>query len=65
MFNAPETMRSRFVQVRRPAQVTVALGTGYVPMVGPEAVPFPQTKGTADFDPNRTFSLTITPAAPA
>ncbi|TAI59928.1 hypothetical protein CWO89_43500, partial [Bradyrhizobium sp. Leo170] len=58
VFNAPETMRSRFVQVTRPAQVTGALGTGYVPVAAPEAVPFPPTKGTADFDPNRAFSLT-------
>ncbi len=58
MFNAPETIRSRFVQVTRPAQVTGALGTGYVPVVGPEAVPFPPTKGTANFDPNRAFSPT-------
>jgi CubicO group peptidase (beta-lactamase class C family) len=58
VFNAPETIRSRFVQVTRPAQVTGALGTGYVPVVGPEAVPFPLTKGTANLDPNRTFSPT-------
>ena len=30
VFNAPETIRSRFVQVTRPAQVTGALGTGYL-----------------------------------
>jgi CubicO group peptidase (beta-lactamase class C family) len=58
VFNAPESLRSRFVQVTRPAQVTGALGTGYVPVVGPEAVPFPATKGTANLDPNRTFSPT-------
>jgi CubicO group peptidase (beta-lactamase class C family) len=58
IFNAPETIRLRFVKVTRPAEVTGALGTGYVPMVGPEAVPFPATKGTADFDPNRSFSPT-------
>ncbi len=57
-FNVPETISSRFVQVTRPAQVTGALGTGYVPVVGPEAVPFPPTKGTASLDPNRTFSPT-------
>src|SRR5262249_24312105 len=57
-FNAPETIRSRFVQVTRPAQVTGALGTGYVPVVGPEAVPFPPTKGTSNLDPNRAFSPT-------
>jgi CubicO group peptidase (beta-lactamase class C family) len=34
VFNAPETIRSRFVQVTRPAQITGALGTGYVPVVG-------------------------------
>src|SRR5947208_1337456 len=58
VFNAPESLRSRFVQVTRPAQVTGALGTGYVPVVGLEAVPFPATKGTANFDPNRAFSPT-------
>jgi CubicO group peptidase (beta-lactamase class C family) len=58
VFNAPESLRSRFVQVTRPAQVTGALGTGYVPVVGPEAVPFPATKGTANLDSNRTFSPT-------
>jgi CubicO group peptidase (beta-lactamase class C family) len=58
VFNAPETIRSRFVQVTRPAQVTGALGTGYVPVMGPEAVPFPLTKGTASLDPNRAFSPT-------
>src|SRR5215468_11270882 len=56
VFNASETTRSRFVQVTRPAQVTGALGMGYVPVVGPEAVPFPLTKGTANLDPNRAFS---------
>jgi CubicO group peptidase (beta-lactamase class C family) len=58
VFNAPETVRPRFVQVTRPAQVTGALGTGYVPVMGPEAVPFPPTKGTANLDPNRAFSRT-------
>ena len=58
VFNAPESVRSRFVQVTRPAQVTGALGTGYVPVTEPEAVPFPATKGTANLDPNRAFSLT-------
>jgi CubicO group peptidase (beta-lactamase class C family) len=45
---SPETHN---VQVTRPAQVTGALGTGYVTM-------FPPTKGTAIFDPNRAFSPT-------
>ncbi|MEH2627850.1 CubicO group peptidase (beta-lactamase class C family) [Bradyrhizobium sp. AZCC 1719] len=58
VFNPPEALRSRFVQVTRPAQVTGALGTGYVPVMGPEAVPFPPTKGTASLDPNRAFSPT-------
>src|SRR5262249_22827892 len=58
VFSAPESIRSRFVQVTRPAQVTGALGTGYVPVAGPEAVPFPATKGTANLDPNRAFSPT-------
>ena len=58
VFNVPETVRSRFVQVTRPAQVTGALGTGYVPVVGSETVPFPLTKGTANLDPNRAFSPT-------
>jgi CubicO group peptidase (beta-lactamase class C family) len=56
VFNAPEAIRSRFVQVTRPTQVTGALGTGYVPVLGPEEIPFPATKGTANFDPNRAFS---------
>jgi CubicO group peptidase (beta-lactamase class C family) len=58
VFNAPEPIRARFVQVTRPAQVTGALGTGYVPVTGPEAVPFPATKGTANLDPTRAFSPT-------
>jgi len=58
VFNVPEILRSRFVQVTRPAQVTGALGTGYIPVTGAEAVPFPPTKGTADLDPNRPFSPT-------
>ncbi|MEH2535262.1 CubicO group peptidase (beta-lactamase class C family) [Bradyrhizobium sp. AZCC 1588] len=58
VFNPLEALRSRFVQVTRPAQVTGALGTGYVPVMGPEAVPFPPTKGTASLDPNRAFSPT-------
>ena len=58
VFNAPENIRSKFVQVTRPAEVTGALGTGYVPVVGLEAVPFPATKGTANLDPNRAFSPT-------
>jgi len=58
VFSAPENIRSKFVQVTRPAQGTGALGTGYVPVVGLEAVPFPATKGTANLDPNRAFSPT-------
>ncbi|HMM89742.1 serine hydrolase domain-containing protein [Bradyrhizobium sp.] len=58
VFNAPEATRSRFIQVTRPAEVTGALGTGYVPVTGAEAVPFPPTKGTARLDPNRAFSPT-------
>jgi CubicO group peptidase (beta-lactamase class C family) len=58
VFNAPEAMRARFVQATRPAQVTGALGTGYVPLTGFEAVPFPATKGAANLDPTRAFSPT-------
>jgi CubicO group peptidase (beta-lactamase class C family) len=58
VFNAPETTRSRFAQVTRPGQVTGALGTGYVPVVEHEAVPFPVTKGIASLDPSRAFSPT-------
>ena len=58
VFNVPETSRSHFVQVTRPAEVTGALGTGYVPVQGPEAVPFPPTKGAANINPNRAFSAT-------
>src|SRR5215213_6678403 len=58
VFNAPESMRQRFVPVTRPAEVTGALGTGYVPVTTTEAVPYPATKGTATLDPNRVFSQT-------
>jgi CubicO group peptidase (beta-lactamase class C family) len=58
VFNVTDTIRSRFVQVTRPAQVRGALGTDYVPVAGPEPVPFPPTKGTANLDPNRAFSPT-------
>ncbi|WP_410707997.1 serine hydrolase [Bradyrhizobium sp. BWA-3-5] len=58
MFNVPEAIRSSLVQVTRPAQVTGALGRGYVPVVGLEAVPFSPTKGTANLDPNRAFAPT-------
>jgi CubicO group peptidase (beta-lactamase class C family) len=51
VFNAPETTRARFAQVTLPTSVTGALGTGYVPVVGP-------TKGSTNFDPNRAFSPT-------
>ena len=56
VFNVPEAVRPRFVQATRPAEVTGALGTGYVPLTGPEAVPFPATKGTASLDPTRAFA---------
>lgn len=56
VFNAPETARARFVPVTRPAQATLALGTGYVPVSSVEAVPFPATKGAANLDPNRAFT---------
>jgi CubicO group peptidase (beta-lactamase class C family) len=58
VFNVPETIRSSFVQVTRPAQVTGALGMDYVPVTGPEIVPFPPTKGTANLDPDRAFATT-------
>ncbi len=58
VFNAPEAIRTRFVQATRPAQVTGALGTGYVALSGPEEVPFPATKGTAILDATRAFSPT-------
>ena len=58
VFNAPEALRARFVPVTRPAQVTGALGTGYVPVTATEGVPFPATKGSAMLDPNRVFSQT-------
>jgi CubicO group peptidase (beta-lactamase class C family) len=56
VFNAPETIRDRFVPVTRPAQGTGQLGTGYVPVTATEGVPYPATKGTATLDPNRVFS---------
>jgi CubicO group peptidase (beta-lactamase class C family) len=58
VFSAPENIRAKFVQVTRPARVTGELGTGYVPVSGLEAVPFPATKGTASLDPNRAFAPT-------
>jgi len=58
VFNVPANMRPKFVQVTRPAQATGALGTGYVPVMGPEALPVPSTKGTLNADPNRAFSPT-------
>ena len=42
--------------VTRPAQPTLALGTGYVPVTATEGVPFPATRGTAVLDPERPFS---------
>jgi CubicO group peptidase (beta-lactamase class C family) len=51
-------VRARFVPVTRPAQVTGALGTGYVPVMATEGVPIPATKGTASLDPNRVFAPT-------
>ena len=57
-FNVPETIRSNFVQMTQPAQVTGALGMDYVPVTGPEIVPFPPTKGTATLDPDRAFAPT-------
>ena len=44
--------------VTRPAQVTGALGTGFVRVEAAERVPFPATKGTALLDPERVFSPT-------
>ena len=58
VFSAPESSRARFVPVTRPAEVTGALGTGYVPVTATESMPFPPTKGTATLDPNRVFSPT-------
>ena len=47
------------MQVTRPAQDTGALGTGYVPVTGPEAEPYPPTKGTANLDPNRAYAFLL------
>jgi CubicO group peptidase (beta-lactamase class C family) len=58
VFNAPESMRERFVPVTRPAEGTGQLGTGYVAVEAVEAIPYPATKGTATLDPNRVFSPT-------
>jgi CubicO group peptidase (beta-lactamase class C family) len=58
VFDAPESMRERFVPVTRPAEGTGQLGTGYVPVKAVEAIPYPATKGTATLDPNRVFSQT-------
>jgi len=58
VFSAPEAVRPRFVPVTRPAQVTGALGTGFVAVPAAEDLPFPPTKGTASLDPNRVFAPT-------
>lgn len=56
VFNAPESGKARFIQVTRPAEVTGALGTGYVPVTAAESVPYPVTKGMSSLDPNRAFA---------
>jgi CubicO group peptidase (beta-lactamase class C family) len=58
VFSAPDSSRARFVPVNRPAEVTGALRTGYVPVTATESMPFPATKGTITLDPNRVFSPT-------
>jgi CubicO group peptidase (beta-lactamase class C family) len=58
VFRATPGMRERFVPVTRPAQVTGALGTGFVPVAAAERVPFPATSGEALLDPARAFSNT-------
>lgn len=58
VFRATPGMRERFVPVTRPAQVTGALGTGFVAVAAAERVPFPATGGEALLDPNRAFSAT-------
>lgn len=58
VFRATPGMRERFVAVTRPAQPTLALGTGFVPVAGAERVPFPATGGEALLDPGRAFSAT-------
>ena len=56
VFRATPGMRDRFVPVTRPAQVTGALGTGFVPVAAREAMPFPASRGEATLDPNRAFA---------
>lgn len=58
VFRATPGLRDRFVPVTRPAQVTGALGTGFVAVPAAERVPFPATRGEASLDPNRAFSAT-------
>ncbi len=58
VFRATPGMRDRFVPVTRPAQPTLALGTGFVPVTAAERVPFPATRGEALLDPERAFSAT-------
>jgi len=58
VFRATPGLRERFVPVTRPAEVTGALGTGFVPVASAEGVPFPATRGVATLDPNRAFSAT-------
>ena len=58
VFRATPGMRERFVPVTRPAQPTLALGAGFVPVTAAERVPFPATRGEALLDPARAFSAT-------
>lgn len=58
VFSAPASQRERFVTVTRPAQVTGALGTGFVTVASPDPVPYPLTSGVALLDPERVFSPT-------
>ncbi len=57
-FSAAPGARDRFVPLTRPAQVTGALGTGFVPVTAAERVPLPLTGGEVLIDPERIFSAT-------
>ena len=57
-FSATPGARDRFVPLTRPAQVTGALGTGFVPVATAERVLLPLTGGEVLIDPERIFSAT-------
>jgi CubicO group peptidase (beta-lactamase class C family) len=57
-FSTTPGARDRFVPLTRPAQVTGALGMGFVPVTTAERVLLPLTGGEVLIDPERIFSAT-------